>query len=65
MSKNTLFQYAVWYRDPKDSDKDELIQEVTSVKATSEDHVKAIALRALEAKWDEKLEHIKVETRPF
>ena len=63
--KTNVYQYAVWYRDPKDNEKDELVAEVETVTATSEEHVKRIALRTLDEKWDDKLAYIEVLVRPF
>lgn len=66
MAKSNVYQYAVWFRDPKgDAEKDELISEVTSVTAQNDEHVKRIALRSLDAKWDDKLANIEVLVRPF
>jgi hypothetical protein len=64
-TRKGTYQYIVWYRDPKDSEKDEKITDVQSVVATGEEHVKRIAIRGLETKWDEKLDNIVVEVRPF
>lgn len=60
-----LFQYSVWYRDPKDNEKDELVSHVETVEAFDEEHAKRIALRKLDAKWDDKIAYIKVDVRPF
>ena len=66
MSQKKLFQYAIWYRDPKDSEKDELItSSVDTVEALDEEHVKRIALRTLAPKWDKKIAYIKIDVRPF
>lgn len=65
MARTSTFQYTIVYHDPKDSDKDELIQDVTSVQANDTKHAERIALSKLDAKWHEKLAHIEVAVKPF
>lgn len=66
MAKTQTFQYSISYRDPKDSDNDVLITDVTSVQAVDIKHAERVALSKLDnAQWGSKLAHIEVTVRPF
>jgi hypothetical protein len=65
MSSQKLYQYAVTYIDPKDAAKNEVVVEPASVLANDEEHAKRIALRQVDAKWDDKLADLRVDVRPF
>lgn len=65
MSRTQTFQYTVVYHDPKDSDKDVLVSDVTSVQAYDTKHAERIALSKLDATWNDKLAHIEVVVRSF
>jgi len=66
MAKKINYQYSVWYRDGKDSDKDKMIKGVTDVEATSVDHAKLIAIRSLtEQEAGDDLSKLEVVVRPF
>lgn len=60
-----LFQYAVTYIHPKEKEKNEVVVEPTTVLANDVEHAKRIALRAIDEKWDDKLDDLKVDIRPF
>lgn len=59
------YQYTVWFRDPKDSEKDEKIGGVETVEAINVEHATRIAIRKLDAAWDAKIQNISVDVRPF
>lgn len=66
MARTATFQYTVVYHDPKDSDKDVLIADVTSVQAVDVKHAERIALSKLDAtQWGDKLAHIEVNVKLF
>jgi hypothetical protein len=65
MARTSTYQYTVVYNDPKDGEKDELIQDVTSVQAVDAKHAERIALSKLDPKWHEKLAYVSVNVKPF
>lgn len=65
MAKTTTYQISISYRDPKDSDKDKLVLDVTSVQAQDERHAERIAMTKVPAEYNDKLAHIEVTVRPF
>lgn len=65
MAKTTTYQISISYRDPKDSDNDKLVLDVTSVQAQDERHAERIAMTKVPAEYNDKLAHIEVTVRPF
>lgn len=63
----SLFQYSIWYRTPDRTkpEEDKLITGPETVQAYDQEHVKRIALRALDSEWDAKIADIEVDIRPF
>lgn len=66
-AKKELFQIAVWYRDGKSGEdsKDKLIIEPKTVEAINAGHAERVALKLVPAEYDDKLDKIEVQVRPF
>ena len=69
MSQFRVFQYVVFHQPASTKDKTdpkpEVIKEVTTIVAKSEDLVRMTAVRELSEEWAEKLEEIVIVVRPF
>lgn len=60
----TAYQYLIYYTNFETGDV-ELVQDVTTMLANSEEKVKLLAFRKLSDEWVEKIENLTIEVKPF